>query len=448
MSNNGSMLLSAVLDRNDIAALARHNVTESHFTSEADRKAYRFIRDYAEKNRGQAPSYASVTEEIPDFFYVPQVGETYEYLTKRLMNESAESEFISLVNDGELARIFEEGRKDMPTAIQRLTERLESIRIRTDVRSKIGTDIKADGEKFLAEYDRRKAGESFKLWRSKFSVIGDYVSGNMYVVYGKSGRGKSVVTVEEAVELAVQGANVLIWAQEMPWFEVLVRLYVSISGRKGITNVQLPSGLDMAGGFDASEIRKGRLTDEFDTAFRFFVDTINDEISGNIIVRGVDDPDFSNRTLAQLEADILQTKADVVIIDPFYYLDYERNTSKTAGGDAAETSKKLRRMTGRLQVVTIAITQAEETKTAKDDEGERELALPNREDTKKTKALLEDAAMLIAVDTDYKQGRGLIGVSKGRDGGEGTVSEIIYLPQYGVVRELEVGEAAIADFNF
>src|SRR5690606_23432995 len=118
----------------------------------------------------------------------------------------------------------------------------------------------------------------------------------------------------------------------------------------------------------------------------------------------------------------------------FYYLHYERNTSKTAGGDAAETSKRLRALAGRTSTVIVAITQADETKQEEDEDGNRELKLPERKDVKKTKALLEDAYLLIGVDTDYKQGRGLVGVFKGRDGGEGNVSEVLYIPQVGIVR--------------
>jgi replicative DNA helicase len=135
-------------------------------------------------------------------------------------------------------------------------------------------------------------------------------------------------------------------------------------------------------------------------------------------------------------------------LDPFYYLSYERNTSKTAGGDAAETSKKLRWLAGRTHVVIFAITQADEGKESADEDGNRELKLPAREDVKKTKQLLEDAYLLIAVDTDYKQGRGLIGLNKGRDGGEGEVGEIIYIPSVGVVRELASGEASASQFDF
>lgn len=447
MSNNGTLLLSKVLDDNDVQALARHNITADHFKVEADRKTFEFIRSYAEQNRGQAPSYATVTEQVPQFFYIPQVSDSYEWLTRRLLNDAGQTDFINFVQTG-IQPLFDEYKKDIPALIDKVIHEVDNIKQRTDVREKVGTDIKLDTTKFLDEFDRRKEGKSFKTWKSNFSNIGEYVSGNMYVFYGKSGRGKSVIAaVEEALYMAIQGANVLIWSMEMPWFEVLVRLYVSLSGRKGLTQVNV-AGIDLTGGFNADDVRSGKMSQEFDVAFRAFLDTLNDEIPGNLIVRGVDDPDFNNRSLRQLEADILRTKADVAVIDPFYYVDYEKNTSKTAGGDAAETSKRLRRLTGTLQVVTLAITQADEGKESVSEDGERELALPEREAVKKTKSLLEDASLLVAIDTDYKQGRGLVGINKGRNGGEGEKVEIIYCPQVGIVREMETGPGSVDQFGF
>lgn len=442
--NYGQMLLSKVIDNNDVNALKRFGIDADHFETAGERETYRFIVDYAERNRGQAPDFRTVVAECSAFDYQPNVEDSYEFLAYQIKDRAAKRMFNDLVASNDLDANFQ---KDFESFAKWLTESLESIKIRTSVRNKIGTDLKTVGEQFLAEYERRKAGDSFRVWKSKFSVIGNYTSGNMYVVYGKSGRGKSVTSLEDAVEMALQGANVLIWSMEMSWFEVWVRLFVSMSGRKGITTAEF-NGMDLDAGFNADELRKGQLSPEFETAFRFFVDTVNDEIPGNIIVRAVDDDEFVGRSIRDLEADIIATKADVVIIDPFYYLDYERNSSKTAGGDAAETSKKMRRLTGRLGVVTIAITQADEKQENKDDDGNRELKLPEREDVKKTKQLLEDAYMLIAVDTDYKQGRGLIGINKGRDGGEGTSTEIIYIPQVGVVRELDAAEELAKHFDF
>ena len=442
--NYGQMLLSKVIDNNDVNALKRFGVDAAHFGTEGERETYRFIVDYAERNRGQAPDFRTVVAECSAFDYQPNVEDSYEFLVRQVKDNAAKRMFNEIAS----SKDFEQyAQKDFETFAKWLTDSVESIKIRTNVRKKVGTDLQTVGEQFLAEYERRKAGDSFRVWKSKFSVIGSYTSGNMYVVYGKSGRGKSVTSLEDAVEMALQGANVLIWSMEMPWFEVWVRIFVSISGRKGVTTAEF-NGMDLAAGFSADELRKGQLSPEFETAFRFFVDTVNDEIPGNIIVRAVDDDEFTGRSLRDLEADIIATNADVVVIDPFYYLDYERNTSKTAGGDAAETSKKLRRLTGRTGIVTIAITQADEDQESADDDGNRELELPKRKDVKKTKQLLEDAYMLIAVDTDYKQGRGLIGINKGRDGGEGTSSEIIYIPQVGVVRELETGEALASQFDF
>lgn len=445
------LLFSKVIDENNVQALTKHGISADLLPTEGDRQVLRFVQEYAERNHGQAPSYATATTECPSFNYTPQVGDSYEYLSREIKKHSAQVQFAKWVNE-ELEEKFQSvGKKDMEVFFDDLISDIESIKIGTSVRNKLGTDIKRDGDKFLAEYDRRKAGESFRVWKSKFDFIneqvGGYVSSNVYTIYGKSGRGKSVITLEESIEAAMQGANVLIWAMEMGWFEVLVRIFVSISGRRGITTAKF-EGIDLAAGFDSTELRYGKLNEEFETAFRAFVEQLNDIIPGNITVRAVDDDDFYKRDLQALESDILSTKADVVMVDPFYYLDYERNTSKTTGGDAANTSMKLRRLAGKTKTVIFAITQAEEGKESADEDGARELELPAREAVKKTKQLLEDAYLLIGVDTDYKQGRGLIGLNKGRDGGEGTVGEILYIPQVGVVRELETGSAAASHFDF
>lgn len=443
---DAKLFLNKVINDADITQLTRHNITLADMHSDVDRATYRFITQYAEENGGSTPSYATVAAKVEGFEYIPEVSDAYTYLAKEIKGYSAKQSIIDLFRSGEFERKLNE--MDGNEFIERwLPEVTEGIRERTAIRKSVGTDIKADVYKVKAEYERRKSGDSFKIWKSKYSAIGEYVSSNLYTVFGKSGRGKSVMSLEDAIYAASQGANVLIWAMEMGWYEVLVRIYTSISGEEGITTAQL-NGVDMSAGFNSRDVRLGQLNDEFETAFMFFIDTMNDRLKGNITVRAVDDEDFGDRTLRALSADIEATNADYVVIDPFYYLDYEKNTSRTTGGDAAATSEKLRRLAGRTQTVVIAITQAEETKEDRDDDGERELSLPEREHVTMTKRLLQDAYLLIGVDSNYLQGRGLVGVFKGRDGGEGNTSEVLYMPQFGVVRELETGEAAAADFEF
>ena len=461
----GTLLISKAIEANDPNALLRFNVSEADFQTQGERKAFRYVMDYAEKHRGQAPTAEMVANEVPEFQPDFNIEASYDYLAKNLKDRAAEREFIELMNgridpetnrqvqEPQLEKRFIEAQKsgDMGKFFEWLTGQAESLKMRTSVRNSVGTDIKRDIDKFKAEYENRKAGESFRIWRSKFDFVnkamGGYVSSNVYVIYGKSGRGKSAVSLEEVTNCAMQGANVLIWSMEMGWYEVLVRLYVSISGTMGVTTATL-DGVDMEAGFNSRDVRQGKLSDEFEAGFMEFLDRLNEIIPGNITVRAVDDEDFGSRTLRDLKSDIIETKADVVLVDPFYYLDYEANTSKTAGGDAANTSQKLRRLAGHTKTTIFALTQADEDDEKETEDGARELKLPQRKDVKKTKALLEDAALLIAFDTNAKEGRGLIGLNKGRDGGEGEVAEIIYLPQIGVVKQPEMGAGAADVFEF
>src|SRR5690606_30161361 len=109
------------------------------------------------------------------------------------------------------------------------------------------------------------------------------------------------------------------------------------------------------------------------------------------------------------------------------------------------SSKKLRLMAGRLNVVLHVVTQAEETKEQYGEDGERQLSIPKRGEMKKSKQLLEDAALSIGLDT--LDGWGIIVPSKGRTGGEGQKIEIIFLPNYGLVKELPTMEEALKQFE-
>lgn len=438
----GTSLLSKVIEANDPAALLRYGLTRKDFQTAGEREAFEYISSYAEKNGNQAPTAEMVATEVPTFQPEFSIEAPFEYLAQKTKGAAAFNDFAKTA-ESELAERFNRAQENgnPQEFFDWLTEVAERSKIRTSVRKTVGTNVVNDVDKFRAEYEKRKAGESFRIWNSKFpalnAAIGGYVSSNMYVVYGKSGRGKSAITLEEVIHCAIQGANVLIWSMEMGWFEVLVRIYVSLSGDQGVSLTEI-DGQQMEAGFDSRDVRQGKLSEEFEAGFMEFIETLNTIIDGDITVRAVDDKDFDSRSLRDLKADIEQTKADVVMIDPFYYLDYESNSNKTTGGAAADTSKKMRRLAGTMDVVIFAITQAGEDDATEDEDGNREIKLPKRKDVKKTSSLLEDAAVLIPVDTNAREGRGLIGVNKGRDGGEDEVVEIVYLPQVGLIKQVDL----------
>src|SRR5690625_6789415 len=114
------------------------------------------------------------------------------------------------------------------------------------------------------------------------------------------------------------------------------RINTTMSGDKGYTREDY-EGEDMNAGFNARDLRLGELSEEFEDAFKAFIRNINAYIPGNITVRAVDDEEFTDRSLRALEADIKQVGADFGVIDPSYYLQFEKNTSQRTGADASNT---------------------------------------------------------------------------------------------------------------
>ncbi|MHA7962823.1 DnaB-like helicase C-terminal domain-containing protein [Paenibacillus sp. CAU 1782] len=443
-------LISKAIDDNRLTVFDRYEIGPDYFQTEPEREAFSFIQRYSAENGGSSPSYAVLVEAVPDFTYIPGVTDSYEYLARKLKEAWGKRKLAEFLGGPEVASRFAEiGKSATIDEYERwLTTEIAEIKRKSTVRRETGIDVTGNeaADVFLAEYEARASGKSRRLWKSKFPTInaavgGGYWSSNMYVVFARSGRGKSVLTMEEAIEFAFQGATVLVWALEMGGFEWMARAYTSISARLSLVSATV-DGIDYGAGFDNRALQGANLSSENYESFVKFLREINEMIPGKLIVRATDDDGFIDRSLAALRSDIIETGADVVIVDPFYYLDYETNTSKTAGGDAAATSKKLRIMTGNLGVVTIAITQADEDAGEKSDEGVRELRSPRRADVKKTKQLLEDAALLVGLDTLAHEGRGVIELGKGRSGGEDTRAEIVYLPNIGIVREPVAADVA------
>lgn len=430
MSNTyfGEFILSKVIEENDVTALIKHGISVDDFVTDGEKKVYNFIMEYAGKNRNHAPDYRTITAEFDNFNFRPSVQDSYEFLASQIKSYATQLRVQDFLQT-KAVPMFEE--LDGMKYIDYVTEELAYIKQRADYRTKIGTDMALDVDGFLAEYEDRKDGKSFKSWKSAFPSMPDYLSSNMYTWYARSGRGKSIFTMVEALEACMQGATVLIWAMEMPKFEWLSRAYAYLSAKDKGNNVS---------GYDANELMRGGLADIDELAFKDFLKNLNSNLKGKLIIRAVDDMDFSMRGCKQLEADILQTKADVVVIDPIYYMDMENNTSKVAGGDVANTSKKLRHMAGAYKVVLHVITQADEVKDDRDEDGNRQLRVPVRAEIKKTKAVLEDASMTIGLDTC--DGTFRIELGKGRQGGEGNIVEGIYIPQVGLVYEPRENELA------
>lgn len=445
-NNHGMLFINKALQSENFNVFAKYGINEDSFVSASERAMYRFMEEYNERN-GQLPSYAMMADQFDDFVYLPEITDRFEPLAEGINNRKLAVEFNRFF-EHDFDKIKDEAKGNVSDIIEGLTEQLSTLKLKYANRRSVGVDIKSGTDTYISEYRKRQLGTSFRTWNSFMPFINDelggYTSGNMYVWYGRPGRGKSVMVLREALESAMQGATVLIWSLEMSTYEVMSRLYSMLSAKLEKTTLTL-EGKRMAAGFDNSQLNSGQLSGDYESSFMDMLDTINTHVEGSIVIRAVDDHDFYKRDVNQLKGDIEAVGADVAIVDPMYYMDYETNSSRTAGGDAADTSKKLRRLAGQMSVVLHTMTQAEEDE--KEDRGDevRELKLPKRSEVKKTKALLEDAAALLAIDTDYLQARGIVGINKGRNGGEGTKCELTFVPKFGIVQQLEI-DADMFDF--
>ncbi|MBC1564095.1 DnaB-like helicase C-terminal domain-containing protein [Listeria booriae] len=440
------LFLNKIINEQDMTPLTKYKITATDMPTRVDRDTYEFIRKY-NAEQGEVPSYATVAASVADFESIPDISDSFTYLAKQVKDYSGKIAIFRLLEDPDM-----QAKYDAMNSIEfadYVEQAMHDIKINAKISTGLGTDILQDGEKFLTEYEKRKAGDSNKLWRSKFPTInreiGGYTEGNLYAVYGRSGRGKSIIVMEDALEAACNGAHVLIWALEMPWFEWMARAYSSLSARRQIFTAQI-DGVDYKTGFYNRDLQQGGLDEAFEEAFRVFTLELSEgqHVKGSITLRSVDDDDFDKRNLAALQADIEAVDANFVVIDPIYYMDFEQNTSKTAGGDVAATSKKLRWLAGRTKTAIVVVTQAEEEKESRDDNGARSISIPSRDDVKKSKAILEDAATLLAFDSTGDSG--IIEIKKGRSGGEGVQAELVFMPSYGVVKEIDYEAALVREF--
>lgn len=443
--NYGELLLSKVIDNNDVVALKRFDINDEHFATETERAAYRFILDYAKRNRGDAPSYATVVGEIDEFTYIPEVSDSYEWLVaqlkaraaKRMIRETIERKFA------EQFATESDGNK----LLDILTNEIESIKIRTHVRKNIGKTLEELKHDFADEYSRRKEGKSFKLWKTPFETlnkeIGGFYTGDIYGVMGESGRGKSYLLIAFIDSLLRQGAKVFVKSYELKAYVFLSRLFSIMTAVDEVLT-------DYEGrkvGIPNKELLTGKLREDYEKYFLTLLESINEYYPGELILQAKGD-ECLTRSLSELDRELYEcSDIDVVVIDPIYGFSdvYGRNSNKTTGGAAEQAARKFEQIIGKHDVVGLYAVQATVVKKATDDEGNRELSLPTRDKVKTSKALLEIATNLFSFDSI--DGLALLGLEKGRNGGEGFEIELLALLDYGVLREMPSGEVAAQQFT-
>lgn len=441
----GEALLSRVMDANDITLLKKHGINRDDLPTEAEREVYDAIIEYENTNGGKAPGFALITADHPEFTYVADDGTATDYMAKRIKDASGKRLLADLLNSPTLAEQFEKSSSE--NFAEFLTKSIEQITLKTTNTRSVGkslTDLKTE---FRDEYQKRKIGKSFKLWRTPFeslnAEIGGFYSGDIYGVMAESGRGKSYLIIAFIDSLLRQGAKVLVKSYELKAYLWLSRLFSILTAHEEI--VEAAGGQRV--GLPNRDLLSGKLDDDLEAYFLTLLDAINEYYPGELILQAKGESDLT-RTLNDLDRELtIRTDIDAVVVDPFYGLDdvYGRNANKTAGGAAEHAARRFEQIIGKHDVVGIYAVQATVEKQAREEDGGRELKLPTRDQVKTSKALLEIATILFAFDSN--DGTAILGVDKGRNGGEGISVELTALMDYGVLRELPKGAAVTNQFS-
>lgn len=446
--NYGVLLLSKVIEQNDPNALLRFNITAEDLPTEGERKALRYITEYAEKHGGQAPTAEMVANEVPDFQPDFNIEANYDYLAEKLRKQAALREFVDIA-EKELPERFSQAQDNPEELFSWLTEKVESLKIRTNVRSSIGRTLSEIKESFRDEYKKREEGKSFRIYKTPFPTLDNEISGwftgDIYGIMGESGRGKTYLVCRILDSLLRQGANCLVKSFEVKEYTFISRL---ISIATAVDEVLIDE-LGRKVGIPNKAILSGKLDDVVREKFFEVLELLDSYYPGTLYFQGKSGRELT-RSLADLERELSTGKIDAVFLDPFYGLSdvYGKNVNKTAGGAAEYAATRFENIVGDYDVVGFYTVQATVDKKEVSEDGVRELRIPTREKVKTTSRLLDIATNLIGFDSVSKEGIAGIGIEKGRNGGEDFMLELVALFDYGVLREFPKGESAAEQFEF
>ncbi|TWM49971.1 DnaB-like helicase C-terminal domain-containing protein [Bacillus licheniformis] len=446
--NYGVLMLSKVIEQNDPNALLRFNITAEDLPTEGERKALRYITEYAEKHGGQAPTAEMVANEVPDFQPDFNIEANYDYLAEKLRKQAALREFVDIA-ERELPERFSQAQDNPEELFSWLTEKVESLKIRTNVRSSIGRTLSEIKESFRDEYKKREEGKSFRIYKTPFPTLDNEISGwftgDIYGIMGESGRGKTYLVCRILDSLLRQGANCLVKSFEVKEYTFISRL---ISIATAVDEVLIDE-LGRKVGIPNKAILSGKLDDVVREKFFEVLELLDSYYPGTLYFQGKSGRELT-RSLADLERELSTGKIDAVFLDPFYGLSdvYGKNVNKTAGGAAEYAATRFENIVGDYDVVGFYTVQATVDKKEVSEDGVRELRIPTREKVKTTSRLLDIATNLIGFDSVSKEGIAGIGIEKGRNGGEDFMLELVALFDYGVLREFPKGESAAEQFEF
>lgn len=142
----------------------------------------------------------------------------------------------------------------------------------------------------LDEYEKRKKSAVFTSYREINRYVGSLQGGDMIILAGSPGSGKTCFMLNVALGMATMGKNIDIYSLEMPPYQLRQRIICSLAE------------------IDAIKFRNFTLTDEEKRRYKNYVDNDFKSLNINIYNKQV-------VTMEDIKRRTLKSKSDLVIID-------------------------------------------------------------------------------------------------------------------------------------
>lgn len=418
-------MLNLAIASSDSHFFVKHGVQPDWLT--VHRPVYNAFVDHCKKY-SETPSLSTLVGETDTGFTYDDAEESAETLVRKLREFRAKTD-----KQRALQSIADQWPSlDADTVTERIKQSMDDIDQRYGLSEQSSTNWTVDGADRLAAYTERKSTEmtlietGFPSWNEH---VGPWKRGDYVVIFGQPKRGKTHLSRAFITLPAVrQGYRVLDYALEQPRAEIeavldsLESSYMEVKQYNG-----QPSG------FSERDILRGTLEDE--PAYEEFVTQMDRRKLGygDYIVRTLEDEDLAVANLDKIEADIDLYKPDVVLIDQASLLSYEKVREQKNGAGAEATSRRFRRLCVRKGIVGVILVQATLDED-KETDGVRVLNPPDATKIKTSKSFVEDATMLVTLDSTT--GKAVLKCERARMGGAGFTVDLSFWPNVGIVREL------------
>lgn len=398
-------IISKMLDTNDVHSALKYNVNKEDFKRLPD--VFEYIVDYR-KQYGATPNVETIVSEFDDFEYQEAVHEPFNGLTSRLKKQSAKRQAFEMLQMEAKTKYQDLEGDDF---IKWLGERTKQIERNTSTDFSAGSNFAVNGQERKQRYEEAKETKSSRYIPLPYNALNDKLTGmelgDYILLMAYTNRGKSWVATDMGRKAWRTGFGVLHYSPEL-------------------SKAQQESRIETIDGkFTNSDLRRGQLENE-EAYYEYLKQfELSQEEQTPYIIKTMEDLP-KGLTVDAIEADLeMNPHIHMVIIDGFNLIDHSGG-GRSNRDAMSNTSRKLRQLFGRFNVVGLIVhqtpTSAEKDNKEDDDAGDRIVTPPSIEQYSETIAVVQDAATVLTFD--QHDGIGKLLVAKCREPAVGEVIDL------------------------